>query len=170
MRVLPIAPITRASYASYGHVVVPEGPSVSVNQGTARRYDRSGEVANLRSSAYLNVVFFRCQPRRSGAFALEMLEKHPMSEQLFVPMNASRFVVVVALGGDAPDPATLRAFLVDGGMAVSYLPGVWHHPTLALDHQTDFTMLVWEDGSSEDCVVAPLPEGLSVELPSPPAP
>jgi ureidoglycolate lyase len=167
MRVVPIEPITRARYASYGHVVAPEGPCVSANQGTAKRYDRACEVANLRPHAYLNVAFFRCQPRASGTFALEMLEKHPHSEQLFVPMNASRFVVVVAQGGDAPDPETMRAFLVDGRTAVSYLPGVWHHPILGLDHETDFTVLVWEDGSAEDCVEAPLPPGLSVELPAP---
>jgi ureidoglycolate lyase len=35
-------------------------------------------------------------------------------------MNASRFLVVVALGGDAPDLSTLGVFLATGPQAISY--------------------------------------------------
>jgi ureidoglycolate lyase len=83
---------------------------------------------------------------------LLMLEKHPGSTQAFVPMNASRYLVVVALGGDAPDLSTLRAFVASAAEAISYRPGVWHHPMIALDRVTDFACLVWEDGTTEDAV------------------
>ena len=68
-------------------------------------------------------------------------------------MNAARYLVVVARGGDAPDLATLAAFVASGTQGVSYLPGVWHHPMIALDHEIDFTCLAWEDGTAGDCVV-----------------
>ena len=32
----------------------------------------------------------------------------------FIPMNASRFIVLVALGGDHPDLSTLAAFVAGG--------------------------------------------------------
>ena len=35
-------------------------------------------------------------------------------------------------------------------------PGVWHHPMIALDNVTDFTCLVYEDGTSGDCEVVQL--------------
>ena len=56
----------------------------------------------------------------------------------------------------------LELSTVDDGLH-SYGPGVWHHPMLTLDSETDFVVFVHEDGSAEDCVVvdrdgAPWPE------------
>jgi ureidoglycolate lyase len=72
-------------------------------------------------------------------------------------MNAERYLVLVALGADRPDLATLAAFVATGAQGVSYRPGVWHHPMIALDDAIDFTCFVFEDGSAGDCVVASLP-------------
>ena len=82
-------------------------------------------------------------------------------------MNAQRDVVVVALGGDAPDLSTVRAFLAAGTQGEGYRPGVWHHPLVALDTPIDFTCFVWEDGTAEDCDVRPLDrDAVTVSLPS----
>ena len=68
-------------------------------------------------------------------------------------MNASRYIALVALGGDRPDLSTLAAFVAEGPQGISYAPGVWHHPMLTLDSETDFVVFVHEDGAAEDCVV-----------------
>ena len=169
-------PLTPAAYAVYGDVIMaaPHGePGAPANRGTARRFDRIAEIANLRGTeAGLNVAVFRCAPRDVGVgvggFAVALLEKHPASTQMFVPMNARRYLVLVALGGDAPDLATLAAFVAGGGQGVSYRPGVWHHPMIALDAETDFACLVWEDGSAGDCVVVDYEEGSRAEVVLPP--
>lgn len=127
---------------------------LSANQGTARRFDRLAALENLRPGlAQPNMGVFRCAPRLVWPSRLALLEKHPASTQVFVPMNAARYLVVVALGGDAPDLSTLAAFVASGTQAVSYRPGVWHHPMIALEAETEFVCLVWEDGTSKDCVV-----------------
>lgn len=154
---LEARPLTADSYAPYGSVVMasPRGePGRPVNQGTARRFDHLAAIDNQRpESASLNVSVFRCAPRVERPIVVALLEKHPRSTQLFVPMNARRYLVIVARGGDAPDLATLAAFIAGPTQAVSYHPGVWHHPMIALDHEIDFTCLVWEDGSADDCSV-----------------
>jgi ureidoglycolate lyase len=82
-------------------------------------------------------------------------------------LTAGAYVVVVALGAEAPDLATLRAFVVERGVAVSYRPGVWHHPMIAVEAVTDFACLVWEDGTAEDAVVHALNGAqLALERPS----
>jgi ureidoglycolate lyase len=86
-------------------------------------------------------------------FTVRTLEKHPLSTQLFVPLGAERYVVVVALGDAAPDLSTLSAFLASGKQGITYHPGVWHHTLMALDQPTDFSCLVWEDGGRDDCSV-----------------
>ena len=55
-------------------------------------------------------------------------------------------------GADMPNLEDLHAFVADGRQAVSYDPGTWHHPIVALDDLTDFVCLVHEDGTAGDCV------------------
>lgn len=74
-------------------------------------------------------------------------------------MVISRYLVCVAPtlpdGGFAIDQ--LQAFICGPGEAIAYAPGTWHHPMVALDTPGEFSMLVWEDGTSLDCEVRPLP-------------
>lgn len=167
MRIL-CRPLTPDAYAVYGDVIAasPRGePGRPANQGTARRFDHLAAVEDLRPGrAALNLCVFRCAPRAAWPMPLALLEKHPASTQVFLPMNARRYVVVVALGVDRPDPSTLAAFVAAGAQGVSYRPGVWHHPMVALDAEIDFACLVWEDGSGDDCVVAPWEERDPVEI------
>ncbi len=157
MRRIPCRPLTVEAYAPYGQVVMaaPRGaPGKPANQGTARRFDRLASLVDLHpAGASLDVSVFRCQPRGAGPFAVALLEKHPASTQLFIPMNARRYLALVALGGDRPDLATLAAFIASGTQVLSYRPGVWHHQMRALDGETDFACFAWEDGSADDCVV-----------------
>ncbi|MCS6911702.1 MAG: ureidoglycolate lyase [Myxococcales bacterium] len=148
-------PLGIAEYAPYGDVIVAgraDAPTRLVNQGTARRTDHLAPVVNLRGQgAPLNVCVFRCAPWRDFPLALRLLERHPWSTQVFLPMGARRYLVVVALGNEAPDLGTLAAFVAQGNQGLSYRPGVWHHPIVALDAEADFASLVHEDGSAADC-------------------
>lgn len=161
--VLLAEPLTEKKFAPFGWVATAAPPgiqAVHVNEGTARRYNNIGAVENLRPGvATLNVASFRCAPRELP-FTVRGLEKHAKSTQLFIPFNASRYVVVVASrmvdgdGNDRPDPSTLRAFLADGRQGVAYGPNIWHHTLMALDRETDFSCFVWEDGTELDCIVS----------------
>ena len=157
MTAISAHPLTPDAYAPYGDVLMASKrgeEGVAANQGTARRFDRLGALQNLRPGvAQPNLSVFRCTPRLVWPSRLALLEKHPASTQVFVPMNARRYLVVVALGSDGPDLSTLAAFVASGTQAISYRPGVWHHPMIALDAETEFLCLVWEDGSAADCVV-----------------
>ncbi len=156
-------PLTPEAYAPYGDVVMAAPPGALgklANQGTARRFDHLASLDDLRPGrAVLNVSVFRCQPRPAAPFAVALLEKHPASAQLFVPMNARRYLALVALGRDRPDLGTLTAFVAAGTQGVSYHPGVWHHPMIALDAEIDFACFAWEDGSDGDCTVVRLADG-----------
>ncbi len=157
---LPIEPLTAEAYAPYGDVIAasPRGePGKPANYGTARRFDRLATLENLRASATPNVSVFRSAARTDFPFRLALLEKHPGSTQVFIPMNARRYLVVVALGEEAPDLATLRVFSASSTQGISYRPGVWHHPLFNLDHEADFTCLVFEDDTAGDCVEHALP-------------
>ena len=160
-------PLEVHSFAPYGAVVSADRsdvPGYSTNQGLAQRRDFLLDLVDHRPPSRLNVASLRCGPWRGTRLRLSLLEKHPASSQLFVPMNARRYLVVVALGDEAPALHTLRAFVAPSTAAVAYHPGIWHHPMIALDQAIDFTCLVYEDGGAADCVVAPLVSPLEVVL------
>ncbi len=152
-RTLTLEPLTADAFAPFGQVIQAAGDAVAANQGTAARYDFAARLANLRPAARPNVAVFRATPR-ALPMPVRLLERHPRSSQMFVPMTAPRYAVLVAR--DAPDGApdldTLRAFACAPWQAVNYDPGVWHHPMIALDAPSDFVMLAWEDGTADDCV------------------
>jgi ureidoglycolate lyase len=164
-----VEPLTPEAYLPYGRVLMANREDLTprpANQGTALRYDHQCPLVDLRPGrSRANLTVFRCQPRTQEPFALRLLERHPLSTQVFVPMNAGRYLVIVALGGERPEAPSLRAFLAHGTQGVSYHPGVWHHPMIALDAVTDFACLVWEDGSDADCdlVHDPIPGGAWIE-------
>ena len=111
-------PLTSAAYEPYGKVIMasPRGePGAVANLGTALRFDDVVDCKNARpESAALKVKVFRSSPVPREKRPLALLEKHPKSTQLFIPMNASRFIALVALGGDHPDLSTLKAFVARG--------------------------------------------------------
>jgi ureidoglycolate lyase len=150
--------LTSVAYAPYGAVVAAGRPDDGRdgNVGRARIYKRLAPLEDRRPGvAKPTVSVFRCAPW-IGPVRVALLEKHPASTQMFIPMNARRYLVIVALGGDRPDLDTVAAFLATGVQGVTYGPGVWHHPMFALDTETDFACVVWEDGGPDDCRVVQL--------------
>ena len=163
MHTIRTEPLTAEGFAPYGFVIMGERGDVvgkPANQGTAKRYNWLGAIQNLRpENARLNLCLFRVSPRKAWPLTVQIMEKHLLSTQVIVPMNADRYVVLVARpGGDMPDLATLRAFVATGRQGVAYLPGTWHHPLLALGEETDFGCVVWEDESDADNTIVTLPE------------
>jgi ureidoglycolate lyase len=140
------------------------GGARSGNQGRASVWDRVATLANLRDGARANLGVFRTGPWTGDTVDVRLLERHPLSTQLFVPMTAGRWLVIVAPPGPEPDVTAVRAFLVRPDQGVTYRPGVWHHPLIALDSAADFVCLVWEDGTAADCEVRPI-DGPLVRVP-----
>lgn len=156
-RTLMLQPLVRKSFAQYGSIVGPEGHSGRpINDGTSQRIDLPDpDVVGDDGRPALAV--FRAQAVELP-FVVRALERHRLGSQSFVPLAGAAFIVVVALGDEAPDPATLRAFHVDGSSGVTFARGVWHHPLIALT-AGDFVVLE-RRGEALDCEVATIAETL----------
>ena len=180
------AHLDSVSFRDFGqviHVVTKEGETggkkeEEVNQGSAKKHPWLAKLENLRGAgAEPDLSIFRCNPRPleldgNGTewFHLKVLERHPYSSQVFIPMDTpgAIMLVIVAKGkGDRPDLATVQAFLATAGQGINYGPGVWHSPVVCLERKTDFACLTWEDGTPDDChVVDLLGESIKIALPS----
>jgi ureidoglycolate lyase len=157
-RVVVVQPLDREAYRPFGDVIAADHRVVPVaaNEGTAQKFERLAALDNLRAGkATLAVSVFRCTP---GAVPMEiaLLERHLRSTQIFVPMIARRLLVVVARAdatGTRPDLDTLAAFVAGPGQGISYRPGIWHHPMIALDDVAELACFVHEDGTDDDCEI-----------------
>jgi len=153
MRTLTPEPIDRDAYAPFGALIAPpHAPARAANHGTAAAWDDLARLSNLRGDgARPTVSLFRCAPHREPTLDVRWLERHPCSTQMFVPMRPGRYLVVVGHGGESPDPASLRAFVVEGSQAITYEPGIWHHPMVALDGPLDFVNFLFVGDDGRDC-------------------
>lgn len=151
MRTLSAEPIDLDAYAPFGALIAPRATPRIANHGRAEAWDDLAPLVSERPLARPTVSLFRCAPETAPFLDVRWLERHPRSTQMFVPMRAGRYLAVVARGGDEPDLATLRAFVVEGSRAITYHPGTWHHPMVALDGSLDFVNFIFADGTSEDC-------------------
>ncbi len=152
-RELVLRPLTAQAFAPFGDVVTSAGgQGRSINAGTSVRVEMPApDVLGAEGRPSLSV--FRAQAVQLP-FVVRELERHRLGSQTFLPLGSTPFVVVVALGDEAPDTATLAAFRVDGHCGVTFKRAVWHHPLLAL---VDGDVVVIERrGEQIDCEVAPL--------------
>ena len=149
--------LNRNAYRSYGCVIAADDELswCPANMGTSRRFNHLASVENLRhDKAKLNLCIFSCTPPKQLPLEVNLLEKHAYSTQVFIPIDAqARFLVIVCLGEGQPDLSTLAAFVAEGAEGISRFPGVWHYPMTALDKTTDFSCLVYENGTRDDCTV-----------------
>lgn len=130
-RQLAVEPLTAAAFAPFGEVVEAGTQSDLINQGTARQYTDLARIDVAAEGGTVRVSLYRAEERR-WPLAISMLERHPLGSQLFMPLSAEPFVVVVAPPAAAPDRESVRAFLTNGRQGVNYRRGTWHHPLIAL--------------------------------------
>lgn len=157
-------PLTEEGFRPFGAIVTaPGGGGRAVNAGTATRHDLAGHFAHRTRAALPTLAIYRCRPQPMPVL-VPLLERHPLSSQTFLPLGLARWLVVVAPTdpGGGPLVAGARAFLAEGGQGVSYAPGTWHSPLVALKREGAFAMLMWEAGGGADCEEARLAVPLRV--------
>ena len=134
-------PLTRYAFASFGDVIETAGAEQRViNDGSTVRFHDLARVDVADDGGRPLINLFRVQPLPLP-LTIAVMEQHPLGSQAFIPVGLARFLIVVAPAGPAPQPHHLRAFLTDGRQGVSYARGVWHHPVIALERQTDLLVV-----------------------------
>lgn len=115
--------LTAERLAPFGDVLEADGaPDKLINQGLCGRYhDRARlDFDGGRAGLSLFKAELRALPCR-----LEMMERHPLGSQAFIPMSEEAFLVIVAQ--DAGNrPGRPLAFLTRPGQAINFHKNTWH--------------------------------------------
>jgi ureidoglycolate lyase len=147
---ISVVPLTRTAFASFGDVVETEGSRhFAINRGFAERhYDLATlDLAARNGRPVVSIV--RTAPRPVPV-RITLLERHPLSSQMFFPLTQDPFLIVVAANGTPPQPQAMRAFITNGHQGVNYHRGVWHHPLLVIGSTADFLVIDRSD-IDENC-------------------
>lgn len=140
MRTLDVHPLTRAAFAPFGAVIETEGTEhFPINNGTTERFHDLAPVVAAEGGRVL-ISIFRGQPF-APPIPIAMVERHPLGSQAFMPLDRRPWLVVVAPAGPDGAPGEPVAFLASGSQGVSYAPGTWHHPLVALGAVSDFLVV-----------------------------
>ena len=123
MRHIPPEPLTAAAFAPFGDVLDARGtPDRMINAGLCARYHDRARIDIAEGRAGLSVFD---AVARSLPYIFDLVERHPLGSQAFVPMTQAPFLVIVA-----PDehgtPGTPRAFLTNGAQGINLHRGTWH--------------------------------------------
>jgi len=141
-------PLSKKLFAPYGDVIeTNETNSFIINRGTTKRFHDLAEIDFAQNDGKPIINLFRSQPRKLP-IVITMMERHLLGSQLFFPIGGLPYLVVVAEAKNLITPEDLNVFTATGIQGVNYHRGVWHHPLLVLQPNTDF--LVIDRGSAQN--------------------
>ncbi len=124
-RRIVLQPLTKAAFAPFGDVLEASGePDRIINAGLCGRFHDLARLDFTGENARAGISLFRSKAR-TLPYTLDMMERHPLGSQAFLPMSPDPFMVIVA--PDVGDkPGTPIAFLTTPGQGVNYHRNTWH--------------------------------------------
>jgi ureidoglycolate lyase len=145
----------------------PFGDVLEAPKEIGRAYYNSG-LGNGRSGAEPSLSVAHVQPLPTLPLAVTKMERHGFSSQSFIPLDVSRWLVIVApkAFNGGPDLVRSRAFLAEGNQGITLRADTWHHPLTVLDRPARFAIFMWLDGSKTDEEFVTLDRPMTVTIPA----
>ena len=143
--------ITRENFATYGDLISSDSiKPMDINAGYAKRFDNLAKINTSKNKGETIVSIFSAS-KRSFPMKIDMMEKHPLGSQAFVPMKETIFLSFVAPPGDVPEINKIQSFIIPPKMGVNYNPGIWHFPLISTE-DTNF-LVIDRKGSGDNLVI-----------------
>ena len=143
--------ITKENFSDFGDVISAEKITpIDINAGYAKRFDDLANISTLKNDGKTIVSIFSAL-KRSFPMKIDMMEKHPLGSQAFMPMKETTFLCFVAPQGNTPQINKIQSFIVPPKVGINYKPGIWHFPLISTE-DTDF-LVIDRKGSGENLII-----------------
>jgi len=143
--------ITKENFSDFGDVISSENiKPIDINAGYAKRFDDLANVNTLKDEGKTIVSIFSAI-KRIFPMKIDMMEKHPLGSQAFMPMIETTFLAFVAPPGDLPEINKIKSFIVPPKNGINYKPGVWHFPLISTE-DTSF-LVIDRKGSGDNLII-----------------
>jgi len=132
--------ISRANFKEFGDLISINGiDPININDGYAKRFDNLANVDTLSEGGKTTISIFSAF-KRAFPLKINMMEKHPLGSQAFIPMKETTFLCFVAPSGKMPEINKIQSFIVPPAMGINYKPGIWHFPLISTE-DTNFLVV-----------------------------
>ena len=143
--------ITKANFAAFGDVISSNNVKpMDINAGYAKRFDNLANIDVLKDKGKAIVSIFSAL-KRSFPMKIDMMEKHPLGSQAFIPMKETTFLSFVAPTGEAPEISKIQSFIIPPKIGINYKPGIWHFPLISTE-DTNF-LVIDRKGIGENLII-----------------
>ena len=144
-------PISKENFLKFGDMITTDNINpLEINDGYAKRFDGIANLNTSKDNGETTISIFSAL-KRSFPMKIDMMEKHPLGSQAFVPMKETTFLVLVAPKSEKPNLNQVEAFVIPPGIGVNYNPGTWHFPLISTE---DMNFLVVDrKGSGNNLVI-----------------
>lgn len=126
-----------------------------INNGMCERFHALAETDVVGADARAIISLGRGQSYPLP-LKVEMMERHPLGSQAFIPLQEEPFLVIVA-PDDAGIPGPPQAFLTEPRQGVNYHRGVWHAVLTPLTEPANF-IIVDRQGEGDNLEEYSLPQ------------
>jgi ureidoglycolate lyase len=159
---LKAEPLTSERFAAFGDVIeTSRGNSDAMNAARFERFDDLCDI-DLINDGRVAVSIARCRTPSSLPMRVDMLERHPLGSQAFIPLSPCKMVVVVAPPEEAIDTAAIRAFITNGRQGFNYHRGTWHMPLISFAAGQEY-LIIDRAGEEANCDQHTLAEPILLE-------
>ena len=160
--ILKAVPLTSERFAPYGEVIE-TSRSASDAMNTAR-FERFDDLCNVDpgNDGQVAVSIARCRTPTSLPLRLDMVERHPLGSQAFIPLSPCKMVIVVAPPEEAVDAGALRAFVSNGRQGINYRRGTWHMPLISFTAGQEY-LIIDRGGDEPNCDEHTLDDAIFLE-------
>jgi ureidoglycolate lyase len=136
--------ITKENFSKFGDMITTNDiKPIEINNGYAKRFDGIANLNTSKDNGETTICIFSAL-KRTFPMKINMMEKHPLGSQAFIPMKETTFLVFVAPEGNKPDLNKVESFIVPPGIGVNYNPGTWHFPLISTEDLI-FLVVDWKD-------------------------
>ena len=123
--------ITKKNFSKFGELIdTKKRKPIIINNGYAKRFHDLGKI-NTSSKKGNPIISIFSAKKRIFPMKIDMMEKHPLGSQAFIPMEKTTFIVFVAPKGKKPDVNKIKSFIIPKQTGVNYKPGIWHFPLIS---------------------------------------
>jgi len=143
--------INRSNFATYGDLIsTSDVNSININAGYAKRFDNLANLNTSKDGGQTIVSIFSAL-KRAFPMTVDMMEKHPLGTQAFIPMKDTIFLAFVAPPGNSPDINKIQSFIIPPRTGINYKPGIWHFPLISTE-DTNF-IVIDRKGKGENLII-----------------
>ena len=126
--------ITKANFTAYGDLISSDDVKpMDINAGYAKRFNNLANINTSKDRGETIMSIFSAL-KRTFPMKIDMMEKHPLGSQAFIPMKETTFLAFVAPSGDKPEIEKIKSFIISPGMGINYKPGIWHFPLISTEN------------------------------------